>query len=502
MLLTRNNVLIWILLIAIISSFSFSGVIYRDVLSDRAEILSASEEILSGRAEISVLENGLQDVSEEARSLGHKLDVEKQDRKILEEELSGQGKQVVLLQEKLSDQDVFISALDGHLQDAVNKAKILEADLEKERQIRGILEIESSRQTNEIKKLQAEGNMLQADLVLETKARERLAGDHASLKADLEALKGKILTTVEELLPTAAKVYDIAKHGVVSIAVYDSSDTYLGVGSGFVYSNDGYVVTNDHVVTEGTSYVLTFLDGSMVTATLVGTDTNGDIAVLHAELTKYAKPLSLGDSLSLKVGEPAYAMGSPHGLVGSFTTGIVSYHNRIVTEEDYGYPTFLPYIQTDAAINPGNSGGPLLNEDGEVIGMNTLGYIGSDGLGFAIPSSILKKVVPSLIDTGSYDYPVIGIGGYFIDPILADEMDLPSSVTSGWLITYIFEGSGAFESELEIGDIILKIDGYKIQKEHDISVILNQFYSPGDSVKLKVLRESNILFVDVILGSR
>ncbi len=312
----------------------------------------------------------------------------------------------------------------------------------------------------------------------------------------LKTLRNTISTTVEGLGLTSAQVYDSAKQGVVSISVYDDIGRLIGTGSGFIHDDNGHVVTADHVIAGGSAYVLTFLDGTTVSATITGRDSLGDIAVLHAELPSYAEPLPFADSLTLKIGEQAHAMGSPVGLIGSITSGIISQVNRTLTGQ------FLFYIQTDAPINPGNSGGPLLNNDGEVVGMNTLGVSTADGLGFAIPSSIMQRVVPVLIAGESYRYPLMGVFGTFIDPITARTSNLPESVTSGWLVIDIAEGSGAASSDLRRGDIILTIDGFQVRQQHDVSFLMNQVFSPGDTIKLGILRGSERISVDLVLGSR
>lgn len=330
-------------------------------------------------------------------------------------------------------------------------------------------------------------------------AYDKLATQNAQLTDKLNNLQTDYDKIATDIGPLAAKVYQDARAGVVSITVYDQVGAPTGIGSGFVYSNEGYIITNNHVVEAGVNYLATFLDGSQVQATLIAQDPLGDIAVLSVRLPTFAKPLEIVDYDQLKVGEPVFAMGSPIGLIGSITAGIISQLNRTIT--DY---SFLFYIQTDAPINPGNSGGPLLNSEAKVIGMNTFGFEKSvsEGLGFAIPSNILSKVIPELIENGRYDYPLIGIHGNFIDSLQAKLLNLPSAIDSGWLVEEIIPQSGASRSDLRVGDIILSIDGYTVRHEHDISYIMNAFYAPGDTVSLTVLRGSQTIIISLTLSSR
>ncbi|HEY4699573.1 MAG TPA: trypsin-like peptidase domain-containing protein [Nitrososphaerales archaeon] len=357
--------------------------------------------------------------------------------------------------------------------------------------------LSNSKSTNT--QLETDVNTLSARLNSTKEDLAKVEKENIRLTSEIDILReeyGKLLTNMGA---DATTVFEIAKPAVVSISVYNTSGTLAAIGSGFVYSKDGYIVTNSHVAEAGVSYLLTFLDGSQVEAKLVGNDPLGDIAVLKATLPTYAKPLQLANSNNLKVGSPSFAMGSPVGLIGSITSGIVSQLNRTI-------PTysFLFYIQTDAPINPGNSGGPLLNAEGKVIGINTFGYDKnlSEGLGFAIPSNILARVVPSLIEKGTYQYPLIGIQGRFLDPFSASAMNLSQSVKSGWLVEGITAGSGASKSNLKVGDIIIAINNYQVTSEQDISYILNQYFSPNEPISIKVLSSNQIMNIQVVLGAR
>lgn len=293
----------------------------------------------------------------------------------------------------------------------------------------------------------------------------------------------------------ASIIFAEAEPSVVQVNVYDSGLNLLDLGSGFVYDSLGHVVTNNHVVSAGTYFVIQTYDGRWINATLKGTDQYADLAVLEADTPLSLKPLNLASSVT--VGEPAFAIGSPFGLQGSITSGIVSQVNRTGI-------TAVPMLQTDAAINPGNSGGPLLNAAGEVIGINTAGIPSntSELIGFAIPYMIMARVVPQLIESGRYDHPLIGIGGDYLDPISAKYYSLPSSLTYGYIITSIVSGSSASRSGLRVGDVIIKIDSYNIRKDPDINYLMTYIYSPNQSVTFTIVRNGDQVQVALTLGTR
>ena len=222
---------------------------------------------------------------------------------------------------------------------------------------------------------------------------------------------------------TLVELFEKSEEGVVKIRT-DSLDSFTdtgGVGSGFVYDILGHIITYAHVVDGGDKITVTFLDGSQYNSEIIGVDRFTDIAVIKVnEKPRLLHPLTVGDSSSLKVGEEVAAIGNPFGLAGSMTSGIVSQIGRLLPSQDTGF-SIPDVIQTDAAINPGNSGGPLLNMKGEVVGINTAiqSSIGEfSGIGFAVPSNTISKIVPTLIEEGKYAHPWIGILGKDIDPCL------------------------------------------------------------------------------------
>ena len=290
-----------------------------------------------------------------------------------------------------------------------------------------------------------------------------------------------------------------------------------GSGSGFVYDDTGHIITNNHVIDDALKITVTFLDGESYAAEIVGNDADLDLAVLKINArNSYLHHLELGSSSELKVGQQVVAIGNPFGLSGSMTTGIVSQIGRLLPQESgYSIPNV---IQTDAAINPGNSGGPLLNLNGEVVGINTA--IQSEtgnftGVGFAIPSDTVKKVVPILIRDGGIRHPWLGVSGVDIDYELAEIRGLNS--TKGFLIVSVIEGSPAdiaglmgTETRQMVdgrdvpmdGDIIIKIDGEMVRKIADILVHLQMEKTIGDEMALTILRDGEIIDKTIFLGER
>ena len=284
---------------------------------------------------------------------------------------------------------------------------------------------------------------------------------------------------------------------VVSIDV--SSDQGSGTGSGFIIRStdkESFVLTNNHVVAGAggaQDITVTFQDQTQANASIVGTDASYDLAVLR--LDRGNLPVAaLGDSDDVVVGDATIAIGSPLGLTGTVTSGIVSALNRPVTAGDATDVSFISAIQTDAAINPGNSGGPLVNSRGEVIGINSAiattgssvsGQSGSIGLGFAIPINQARRVATELIATGSSSYPIIGV-----------QLDMTYE-GQGAKVESIVEGGPASETELAAGDVITEIDGVKVSDGTEL-VVRIRAKNPGDVVEL-TLSDGSV--IEVTLGS-
>jgi S1-C subfamily serine protease len=311
-------------------------------------------------------------------------------------------------------------------------------------------------------------------------------------------------------------IFEKSEESVVQVNVL-RGESEGGMGSGFVYSEDGYVITNHHVVKDAQKVTVTFLDGEAYIGDVIGRDRDLDIAVVKVSPSNtYLQPIKIGDSSKLKVGERIAAIGNPFGLSGSMTSGIVSQIGRLLPQES-GY-SIPDVIQTDAAINPGNSGGPLINMKGEVVGINTAIQSATgefSGIGFAVPSNTVKKVVPVLIEKGEFRHPWMGISGTDVDPELAEVRELKSS--KGFLVVSVIEGSPAEQAGLigvtetkEIngrefaldGDIILLIDGKTVRKISDILVHLQREKSIGDEMILSVNRNGEMLELTMVLEER
>ncbi len=332
-------------------------------------------------------------------------------------------------------------------------------------------------------------------------------------------------------------IYQRSNPSVVNIEVVERdslSDIIDSSGSGFIYDDRGHIVTNAHVVIDAQEILVTFSDGYVADARIVGVDEYSDLAVIQVEDVdpSYLVPVTLGDSDGVEVGQYVVAIGNPFGLRSSMTTGIISATGRTLDSEflinpsnraTYSNPSI---IQIDAAVNPGNSGGPILNLDGRVIGVATA--IRSDngtfqGVAYAVPVNTLRRVAPQLIESGRVAYPRLGI--QTVDhtrpgmsmAALSAELDLP--VQRGILITNVFPDSPASEAGLlggdpdnEVivrgipvrlgGDIIVAIDDIYINDLDELLEYLVHYKSPGAEVILTVSRDSQTLEVSLILGER
>ena len=292
-----------------------------------------------------------------------------------------------------------------------------------------------------------------------------------------------------------------------------------GQGSGFVWDQEGHIVTNNHVVEGADEVEVVFWDDTVVEGQVIGTDPDSDLAVVEVDLpVEELHPVELGDSDELKVGQLAIAIGNPFGQAGTMTRGIISALGRTFTPESS--PFAIPeMIQTDAAVNPGNSGGPLLDSQGRVIGINSLILSrsgSSSGVGFAVPINMAKRVVPTLMEEGEYKYAWLGITGTDLTPTIVESMGLPAG-TQGALVVEVGEDGpadkaglrGSIETveikgrPLEIGgDIILTIDGTPVQDMDDVIFYLVENTRPGQEVELSILRDGQEQELAVELGER
>ncbi len=326
------------------------------------------------------------------------------------------------------------------------------------------------------------------------------------------------LSTQDQVL---VDLYSRLNPSVVNITIYQSQNGSLiplGQASGFVYDTQGHIITNAHVVHGYDTFDVTFSDGLIHQATAVGEDLFSDLAVVKVELPSGIQPIPLGSMDELAVGQTAIAIGNPFGFEGTLTSGVISaLGRRIPSQTQYSIPQA---IQTDASINPGNSGGPLLNLKGEVVGVvdqieTTSTSSGSVGVGFAIPVSIVQRVIPALIESGRYDWPWLGVSGYTVYPALVKAMSLPveqgayvSSVTAngpaqsaGLIGTSDTVTQDGFSVEVG-GDIITAIDGQPVNTFDDLLVYLSLQASPGQEVTLSILRSGKYQDIKVTLGTR
>jgi S1-C subfamily serine protease len=291
-----------------------------------------------------------------------------------------------------------------------------------------------------------------------------------------------------------AELYQKVKESVVEVKCLVPQYSWFGFqtsystqqGSGFVTTSNGQqvIVTNNHVIASGSNITVTFVDGSSYTATVLGADVYADLAILKVDNMPSGVPsLIMVGSSTLKVGDDVVAVGSPYGLSGTLTTGIISALGRTITETVNNRDIVIPdIIQATAEINPGNSGGPLVNYKGQVVGMTTATVSNSQGLGFSIPSDTIMREIDSLITTGKYtQHPAIGVSGRDMTLQLAQSMGI--NTTSGWLVETATESSG-FKS----GDVIIKAGSTTIANLDDLLTYLERNTLPGQNAQFTVIR--------------
>jgi len=367
------------------------------------------------------------------------------------------------------------------------------------------------------------------------------ASSISTLHSQLRAQQGTI-TSLENQLATSSGQGNSSLNGISPSSIYGADNasvvtiqgdttvavsTILGqvneaeivLGSGFVttYMNSTYIVTNFHVVNGVTNMTVTFSDGDAYPAKTVGTDPYSDLAVVtvNAPAKEYV-PLQIISSVNVKVGQPVVAIGNPYGLSGSMTFGIVSQLGRTIQEATAGNFSVSGVIQFSAPINPGNSGGPLLNANGQVIGITTATVNGSQGVGFAIPSSTILLELPSLIITGGYNmHAYLGISGVDMDYQLAQASR--TNVTYGVLVEEVVSGGPAALAGLKVGtttvtiageqylvggDIIVSINGTRIVNQDALSTYLQGSTLAGQRVQLGIIRAGALITVTLTLGVR
>jgi len=335
-----------------------------------------------------------------------------------------------------------------------------------------------------------------------------------------------------DLQDTFEQIYREVNPSVVNIQVAagasaESAGLQTGLGSGFVWDQAGHIVTNNHVIEGANQIRVTFADGSVFDADLVGSDPYSDLAVIQVDApADQLHPIELADSSLVRVGQLAIAIGNPFGLQGTMTQGIVSGLSRSLTVDQDGSSGGLTgrysipdIIQTDASINPGNSGGVLVDDQARLLGVTSAIATttqANSGVGFVIPASIVQKVVPSLIETGSFEHSWMGIVGRAVTPDLAEAMNLPED-QNGILVLGVTPrgpaanaGISAGTREASIngelvnlgGDVITAIDGQAVKRFEDMVSYLFNKTAVGQTVELTILRAGNEETVELILGAR
>ena len=391
--------------------------------------------------------------------------------------------------------------------------------------------------SSQISKLQSDQSTLQAQVSTLQTNQSNLQSQIAALQSQLQNQNSSSVQNATYVNSTytnyifgdnasLSQLYGNVKNSIVVIqgliAEYGFFGELIGYGtvqgSGFVANSSGrlVIVTNFHVVDGAINITVTFFDGNTYFANVTGTDPHADLAVVtsNAPTDEYV-PLTITNSSSLKVGDPVVAIGTPYGLAGTVTTGIVSALGRTITESSTTGDTIADCIQTTTAINPGNSGGPLLNYAGEVIGITTAIVSSSQGLGFAIPSESILREISALITNGTYNnHPSLGIDGTDMSLAIAQAMN--TSVTYGFLVTQVISGGPADKAGLHAGtnqvqiagstvtiggDIIISINGSRIRNTDDLLSYLEQNTLPSQTISITVVRNNQMLTVPATVGT-
>lgn len=336
-----------------------------------------------------------------------------------------------------------------------------------------------------------------------------------------KSLLNDIFTKVKDSVVQISTEYDDPNS---PNSIYDqsggSSPSAMKFGSGFIYDESGEIITNYHVVSSASNIIVTFNNGNSYTAKVTGVDPYGDISILKLDnpMNEKLTPVKFSNSSTLKVGDPVLAIGNPYGLDNTLTFGIVSQIGRLLPNSDLGY-SIPNVIQTDAAINPGNSGGPLIDLDGKVVGMNTAIFSNTGaytGVGFAIPSNDIMRIIPSLLKSGTYQHPWLGISGSKLSPTFAEAFGLPHNY-KGVLIEdvvpngpadkaglqgMLIQGNRFGEQQILDKDIIIAIDNHPVSRIDDIISYLDINKKVGDKIILSVNRNGQIINLVATLQAR
>jgi S1-C subfamily serine protease len=331
-----------------------------------------------------------------------------------------------------------------------------------------------------------------------------------------------ITTTTNILNNIFKQIQDSVVQITTTIPVTDtvqnpSQENRTALGSGFLFDQEGHIITNKHVVGDAKIVDVTFTNGDRLRANVTAVDPYVDIAVLEVIEAQNntiqqtdLNPLRLGNSSALLAGDQVIAIGNPYGLAGTMTTGIVSQTGRLIPAPSVGF-SIPDVVQTDAAVNPGNSGGPLLNLQGQVVGVNFAALQG--GLGFAIPMDLIQKVVPVLIEKGNYTHPYLGFAGTTLTSELTASIENITQNVKGVSVNTLVEGGPADKAGLQGttidqygrkhgGDVIVAVDGDKIREFEQLVSYIEKNKSPGDTVVLNVYRNGHMIDLEAKLGER
>ena len=340
----------------------------------------------------------------------------------------------------------------------------------------------------------------------------------AALTNPIEQQQRLLVELYRRVSPSVVSIELIGTHPQVNGQAAPQGEIPISQGSGFLVDQQGHIVTNNHVVEGGQRFEVSFADGTTVPGSLVGTDPGSDLAILRVDhIPEGTAPLTLGESNNVAVGQTAVAIGNPFGLQNTLTIGVISGLGRALDgpQVQSGGSFSIPnIIQTDAAINPGNSGGPLLNIFGEVIGVNTAinsSTGGFEGVGYAVPSDTVTRVIPALIANGKYDHPWLGVSMQDVTALLAEQLGL--KVTNGVLVMDVVANGPSAKAGLRgdpssasarsfSGDIITAINGSAVRRSSDLRSYIEQNARVGDTITLTVLRNSSPQQVPIVLEAR
>lgn len=309
--------------------------------------------------------------------------------------------------------------------------------------------------------------------------------------------------TVADMLETVTEsVVGISKLTNTGGSILNNvSSEELGLGTGMMVSDNGYILSNSHVTGEKYSTCYVTINENTYKGTVVWSDSNLDLSIIKVQINNVSY-VEFGDSGNLRVGEQVYAIGNPIGYEfrRTVTSGIISALNRTIKVDDTDNTSYISdLIQTDATINPGNSGGPLINSKGEVIGINTVKITSAEGIGFAIPINVVKPVVESFKQKGSFEEPTLGIYAY--DGDVAEYLNLKNKINKGVYVSQIIANGPASNSDLQEGDLITSIDGKNLNTINDLREYIYGKV-PGDVVKLNIIRGEVRREIGVTLGKK